>query len=254
MIKSTKKGQKSTSDGRKLTARSPENVEAVRDYVEQSPKKSLQRCSQELGLSRSSVHRILKNDLQLYPYRIQINQTLTQNGMPKPVKMCQWFESRIEENPDFLQNVRFSDEAHFSPSDHLNNRNCVFWESEAPDEVLQRSLHSVKCTAWVTISEHGIIGLFWFNDIRETMMINKEHYIVVLNKFWRTPCAHRGVHREEQWFQQDRATPHTANVTMEWLDQPFAGRRVSRHRIPEWSLHSPDFFLNDIFLVGIKNT
>ena len=113
LIKSTKKGQKSTS-GRKLTARSPENVDAVRDSVWRSPKKSLRRRSQELGLSHSSVHRILKNGLHLYPYRIQIKQTLTRNDMAKRVEMCQWFESKIEENPDFLQNVWFSDETHFS--------------------------------------------------------------------------------------------------------------------------------------------
>ena len=125
LIKSTKKGQKSTS-GRKLTARSPENVNTVRDSVGWSPKKSLQRCSQELGLSCSSIHRILKNDLQLHPYRIQIKQTLTQNDMAKRVEMCQWFESKIEESPDFLQNVWFSDEAHFSLSGHVNSKNSVF--------------------------------------------------------------------------------------------------------------------------------
>ena len=102
LITFTKKGQKWTS-GRKLTARSPENVDAVRDSVGRSPKKSLWRCSQELGLSRSSAHRILKNDLQLYPYRIQIKQTLTQNDMAKRVEMCQWFESKIEKNQIFFR-------------------------------------------------------------------------------------------------------------------------------------------------------
>ena len=177
LIKSTKKEQKSTS-GRKLTARSPENVDTVRDSVGRSPKKSLQRCSQELGLSCSSIHRILKNDLQLHPYRIQIKQTLTQNDMAKRVEMCQWFESKIEESPDFLQNVWFSDEAHFSLSGHVNSKNS------APDEVLQRPLHSVKCTVWVAILKYGITRSFWFeNDIGETMTVNKECYIVVLNKF-----------------------------------------------------------------------
>ena len=159
LVKSTKKGQKSTS-GRKFTARSPENVDAVRDSVRQSPKTLQRRCSQELGLPRSSFHRILKNDLQLYPYRIQIKQTLRQNGMAKRVEMCQWFESKIEENPEFLQNVWFSDEAHFSLSGHVNSKNSVFWGSQAPDKVLQRPLHSVKCTTWVPISKHGIIGPF----------------------------------------------------------------------------------------------
>ena len=183
LITSTKKGKKSTS-GRKLTARSPENVDAVRDSVGQSPKKSLRRCSQELGLSRSSVHRILKNDLQLYPYRIQIKQTPTQNDMAKRVEISQWFESKTEENPNFLQNVWFSDEAHFSLSGHVNSKNSVFQGSQAPDEVLQRPLHSVKSTVWVAILKYGITGSFWFeDDIGETMTVNKGCYIVVLNKF-----------------------------------------------------------------------
>ena len=31
-----------------------------------------------------------------------------------------------------------------------------------------------------------------------------------------------------QWFQQDGATPHTANVTIEWLKQHFKKRIVSK--------------------------
>ena len=73
LIKSTKKGQLSMSD-RKLTARLPENVNAVRDSVPHIPKKSIRRCCQVLDLSCSSFHRIAKNDFQLYPYRIQINK------------------------------------------------------------------------------------------------------------------------------------------------------------------------------------
>ena len=65
------------------------------------------------------------------------------------------------------------------------------------------------------------------------MAVNKNRYTVVLNKFWRSLCARRGVHQEEQWFQQDGATPHTANITMKWLDRRFAGQLISRHCIPE---------------------
>ena len=52
--------------GRKLTARCPDNVDAVRDFFGRSLKKSLQRHSE----------RILKKDLQLYPYRSQIKHKL----------------------------------------------------------------------------------------------------------------------------------------------------------------------------------
>ena len=96
LIKSTKKRQKSTS-GRKFTVRS-QKMSSRREIL----LGWVRGRSQELSLSLSSIHRILKNDLQLYPYRIQIRQTLTQNDMTKCVEMCQWFEIKIEENPDFL--------------------------------------------------------------------------------------------------------------------------------------------------------
>ena len=57
--------------GRKPTARSTENIAAVRVSVGRNPKKSVRRRSQDLGLNKSSVQRILTKDLHLYPYRIQ---------------------------------------------------------------------------------------------------------------------------------------------------------------------------------------
>ena len=109
----------------------------------------------------------------------------------------------------------------------------------------------MKCTAWVAISKHGIIGPFWFeSDVGDTVTVNKERYIVALNKFWRTLCTHRGVQRKEQWFQQDGATPHTVNITMEWLDRRFAGRLISRYHVPDWSLHSLDLNKPNFYLCG----
>ena len=43
-------------------------------------------------------------------------------------------------------------------------KTMFFGGSEVPDEVLQKPLHSVKCTAWVAMSKHGIIGPFGFED------------------------------------------------------------------------------------------
>ena len=81
--------------------------------------------------------------------------------------MCQWFCDKIDAVPDFLDNVWFSDEAHFLLSGHVNSKNNIFWGSTSPEHCLQRPLHSLKCTAWVAISKHGIIGPFWFEDDNE---------------------------------------------------------------------------------------
>ena len=79
------------TSGREMTARTPGNIEAVRTSVSRSPKKSIRRRSQELGISYASVQRILNVDLCLCPYSIQIKHKLTPGDKIKRVAMCQWF-------------------------------------------------------------------------------------------------------------------------------------------------------------------
>ena len=237
--------------GRPKSSRTQDNVAAVRDSVVRSPRKSVRRRSQELGINRESVRRILISDLHLYPYRIQIKHKLTADDMRKRVTMCQWFSDKIDDEPDFLDNMWFSDEAHFLLSGHVNSKNNIFWGSTLPDHCQQRPLHSVKCTAWVAISTHGIIGPFWFEDDDELpLTVNTERYIQVLRKFWVALGRRRGIDRALQWFQQDGATPHTSNESLEWLQQRFDDRLISRRCNPEWSPHSPDLNPPDFYLWG----
>jgi len=67
----------------------------------------------------------------------------------------------------------------------VNSKNNILWGSTLPEHCLQRPLHSVKCTVWVAISKHGIIGPFWFEDDNErSVTINTERYVQVFGKFW----------------------------------------------------------------------
>ena len=63
-------------------------------------------------------------DLKLYHYKIQIKQKLTQGNRVKRVVMCRWFCEKIDVDPDFLDDLWFSDEAHFLLSGHVNSKNC----------------------------------------------------------------------------------------------------------------------------------
>ena len=112
-------------------------------------------------------------------------------------------------------------------------------------------LHSVKCTAWVAMSKHGIIGPFWFEDDHgRSQTVNKERYVAGLNKYWASLGRRRGVVRASQWFQQDGATPHTANETIAWLRQRFEERLITRRCDVEWAPHSPDLNPPDFYLWG----
>ena len=76
-VLSINKKAAATTSGRKTTSRTLGNIEALRTSVGRSPKKSIRRRSQELGISYASVQRIFNVDLRLYPYRIQIKYNLT---------------------------------------------------------------------------------------------------------------------------------------------------------------------------------
>ena len=92
-------------------------------------------------------------------------------------------------------------------------KNNIFWGSTPPEHCLQRPLHSVKCTVWVAISKHGIIGPFWFEDDNErSVTINTERYVQVPGKLWTALGRRRGVVRVLQWFQQDGATPTPQSI------------------------------------------
>ena len=138
---------KDTYSGRSVNARTERNIDVVRDSVGRSPKKSIRRHSQELGIPRESTRRVLKLDINLYPYRIQINQKLTQADIDKRVTMCEWFCDTIEDNTDFLDHVWFSDEAHFLRQDMSTARiMCIAYSSTAgclTEAVTFKKVHSM---------------------------------------------------------------------------------------------------------------
>ena len=140
---------------------------------------------QELRTFHASVQRILNVDFRLPPYGIQIKHKLTPGDKIKRVAMYQWFQDKIELSPNFLNDIWFSDKAHFLLSGQVNSKNRIFWGTAAPNEVLQRPLHSKKSTEWVAMLTHGIIGSFWFEDENgEPLTVTKERCVEVLQQYW----------------------------------------------------------------------
>jgi len=107
----------------------------------------------------------------------------------------------------FIVEAYFRQKIFFLLSGHVNSMNNNCWGSTPPEHCRPRPLRSVKCTAWVVISKHGIIGPFWFEDDNErSVTIKTDRYVQVLGKFWTALDRRRGVIRVLNWFQQDVAT------------------------------------------------
>lgn len=249
-VENVKKGK----CGRKRTKRTPLNAQKAREALQRSPQKSLRRLGQELGCSKTTAHRLARNDVQLFPYKVSVHQALSKVDKQSRLLYSGWFLRNCEQDNEFLHRIWFSDEAHFHMDGRVNSQNFRFWSTEPPDLVAEAPLHSVKCTAWCAMSSSGIIGPFWFeNDAGESVTVNAQRYRQVLAKFWTALNRRLGGDRQlmdQQWFQQDGASAHTAVATREWLRNRFGSRVISRREVRIWPPHSPDLTPLDFFLWG----
>lgn len=158
--------------GRRKTGRSDINIELVRASVAASPKTSIRKRSAQLGISRETLRRILTNDLNLFPYKIQSVQRLFPGDYQLRLDYARMFLEIAENNPNFLMKLIMGDEAHFYLDGSINKQNYRFWSAENPGNIHQNSLHPLYLTVWCGISANGIIGPYFFegdNGITETV-------------------------------------------------------------------------------------
>ena len=199
------------------------------------------------SLSATSVYRMLKFDLQLIPYKVSIMQHLKETDITSRLSFANWMSSHI----DLVENLWFSDEAHFYLNAQVNKQNCRYWSTEKPDFYIEKPLHGEKVTVWAALSVDGVVGPFFFeDDDGNVATVNKDRYLHILKKKFVPALRRRQVNIEDVWFQQDGATPHTAGDVIEWLSQTFGERFISFRTEREWPPHSPDLNPLDFFLWG----
>ena len=98
------------------------------------------------------------------------------------------------------------------------------------------------------MSSTGIIGPFFFEDADgHTQTVNKERYVDILN--W-IALQRVSPGADQLRFKQDGATPHTTRVTLQWLEERFGTRLISRGTHTPRPAHSPDLTPLDFYLWG----
>ena len=223
-------------------------IAAVAESVREDPSQSITRRSQELEISRTSLWRILRKDLSLYPYKIQLTQELKPQDHARRRTFADWVLERQEIDPNFCDKVIFSDEAHFLLSGSVNKQNCRIWGDSNPEQYHELPLHPEKLTVWSGFHSGGIIGPYIFRNERgQPVTVNGERYRLMITDFF-LPHLHH-MNQRNMWFQQDGATSHTAGATLELLQENFPGHIISRRGDVEWPPRSCDLTL-DFFLWG----
>lgn len=239
--------QKMRPRGGQRVSRTDENIQRVRESVRANPRMSERKRSSTLGVTRSTLQRILRLDLKLHPYKIQLVQELKATDFESRLR----FANEMRDKFSNFNNILFSDEAHFYLNGFLNKQNCRYWAAENPRLKHQKPLHSPKVTVWAAIAKWGIIGPYFFENNRgQAVTVNSERYTAMLRSFLIPTLQESRGYTRNTWFQQDGATCHTSNESIEVVREMFPQKLISRRGDISWPPRSPDLTPADFFLWG----
>ena len=231
------------------TVRSEENIAAVSASVTEDREMSIRRRSQQLGLCYSTTWKILRKDLGVKPFKIQLVQELKPADLPQRRIFGEWALGKLAEDPLFYRKIVFSDEAHFWLNGYVNKQNCRIWSEDQPEALQQLPMHPEKATVWCGLWAGGIIGPYFFkDDANRSVTVNGERYRAMITNFFLPEMEVLDLH--DMWFQQDGATCHTARETMAQLRGEFGEQLISRFGPVNWPPRSCDLTPLDYFLWG----
>ena len=115
--------------------------------------------SHATGIPQSSVHRILRRGLCLYPYRLQANQALSESDKKKRVDFAQLM---LSDEID-LESVLWTDESYFSLSGTVTRHNAIIWGSQRPTQSVRTTLHDPKVCVWFGYSARYRLTPYFFS-------------------------------------------------------------------------------------------
>jgi hypothetical protein len=236
-----------------IESRPPKHAEAsekrenaknvIQTAVSENPHLSVRKLMPLANVSYGTTLDILKNDLDLRPYKIQHCQELKPPDYAKRLAFAEWFKSLP---PGTRNNMIFSDEAYFYLHLPVNKQNNREWAQCKPSEGSETPLQDQRVLVWCGISATRIYGPYFFDST-----VKSSNYKEMLeNFFW--PWHARIVGQSRYYFQQDGAPPHVSHEVQNFLKDKFGDRFIDKTM---WPPRSPDLNPCDFFLWGtLKGT
>ncbi|KMQ82561.1 transposable element tc3 transposase, partial [Lasius niger] len=236
--------KKRTSEGRPRVDGVTE--EEVLEQFERNPATSVRTVSDEIGVPKSTIWNILSRN-SMYPYHVQRVQGLSVADYGPRLQFCQWVVNRIDENPNFCENILFTDEAGFDRNGIFNYHNLHVWALENPKAIDQRRhQQQLSCTVWAGIIGDELIGPYFFEE-----RLNGQNYVGFLREelgpfLENVPL----IIRQNMWFMHDGAPAHFSRVARDHLNRNYGQRWIGRGGPVAWPPRSPDINPLDFYLWG----
>lgn len=152
-----------SKSGRRKTASTENKSLDVCVMLEDDPHLSTRQISRELDISQTSVMRILR-DNKFHPYKVRLVQELSDDDFDRREEFADIMMEKCynRNDPNFLSNVMFCDEATFCINGNVNRHNCRYWSRNNPRWMREsHTQYPEKLNVWAGIIGDKIVGPFF---------------------------------------------------------------------------------------------
>ncbi len=150
--------------GRPRSARTAQLVHKVRERFRRNRRRSVRKLAEKLDTPRTTVRRIVKDDIGLKPYKHQKVHGLSTAQKDKRLVRCKRLLRRSGNNR--VNSIVFSDEKIFTVEEKLNKQNDRIYAAaieDIPEKIrtVQRFQSPSSFMVWVAVSAQGKFPLMF---------------------------------------------------------------------------------------------
>lgn len=226
--------------GRPVSSSSDENVEAVKELVEENTHLSCQDICLLTGVPSRSVNRVLSEILQKKSvFARWVPHTLSDENKRNRVQEATNLISHFSER-DSRRRTIIVDEKWVFLRDVPPKENVRYWVDSAGDrpKIPKRTISDRKFM-WIMAANFS--GDFFFEVLNDGGTVNGDRYVQFLEKATEFFSEKLRVRNSQLFLMHDNARPHVAQVVKNWMRE----EGVTWIKQPPYS---PDFNLMDRFI------
>ncbi|CAF1037694.1 unnamed protein product [Rotaria magnacalcarata] len=176
MIEKTGAIRLSAPPGPPRIIRTKQMIEKVKNRLKRKKKVSSRILAHELSVSRTSVRRILRDDLQYHAYKMRVVPLLKDEHKGKRKRFSNWIRTYFKK--ETTMKILFSDDKMFDIDGVYNSQNDRIWavnrqEADKAGGRKQKRKFSDKIMVWLGVCSKGVSPLV----ILGIESMNHERYI-----------------------------------------------------------------------------
>lgn len=202
---------------------------------------TLNQLADQFNLSKSSCFRTLKME-KYKSYKIKNVHKLLPRDYLTRMEFCELWMQKINNDPNVLNKILFSDESTFMLNGTVNKQNRRIWARENPYKIQETHTQwPEKVNVWVGILGNYILGPFFIDG-----NLDQNKYLDLLQMEVGPSLDDLGTNGQII-FQQDGAPAHSAAVVTTFLNETFPNSWIGRFGPFKWPARSPDLTPLDFF-------